>query len=89
MVFQMPCSISLGFSGTLTGGLILVVWQVVHSLIYAFTNVVIPGHQKSLISFLFSWMSHKFIMILLYDFAFEILIIWYVDQSFVEDESVL
>jgi len=49
MVSQMPCGISLGFSGTLTGGLILVVWQVAHPLIYAFTNVVIPGHQKSLV----------------------------------------
>jgi len=49
MVSQMPCDISLGFSGTLTGGLILVVWQVVHPLIYTFTNVIIPGHQKSLV----------------------------------------
>ena len=43
MVSQMPCSISLGFSGTLTGGLILVVWQVAHPLIYTFMNVMIPG----------------------------------------------
>jgi len=49
MVSQMPCGISLGFSGTLTGGLILVVWQVAHSLIYTFTNIVIPSHQKSLV----------------------------------------
>jgi len=48
MVSQMPCGISLGFSGTLTSGLILVVWQVAHPLIYAFTNVMIPSHQKSL-----------------------------------------
>ena len=49
MVSQMPCGISLGFSDTLTDGLILVVWQVAHPLIYTFTNVVIPGHQKSLV----------------------------------------
>ena len=48
MVSQMPYSISLGFSGTLTSGLILVVWQVAYPLIYAFTNVVIPSYQKSL-----------------------------------------
>ena len=35
--------ISLGFSGTLTGGLILVVWHVAHPLIYDLMNSVIPG----------------------------------------------
>jgi hypothetical protein len=49
MVSQMPCGTSFGFRGTLTGGLILVVWHVAHPLMYAFTNVVIPGHQKSLV----------------------------------------
>jgi len=49
IVSQIPCGISLGFSGTLTGGLILVVWQVAHPLMYAFINVMIPGHQKSLV----------------------------------------
>jgi len=49
MVSQMPCGILFGFRGTLTGGLILVVWHVAHPLMYAFINVVIPGHQKSLV----------------------------------------
>jgi len=49
MVSQMPYGTSFGFRGTLTGGLILVVWHIVHPLMYAFTNVVIPGHQKSLV----------------------------------------
>ena len=43
MVSQGPLGISVGFSGTLTGGLILVVWHIVHPLIYALTNSVIPG----------------------------------------------
>ena len=47
MVSQMPSGTSFGLSGTLTGGLIFVVWHVAHPLIYAFTNVVIPSHQKS------------------------------------------
>ena len=38
-----PSGISVGFSGTLTGGHIFVVWHVVHSLMYALTNSVIPG----------------------------------------------
>jgi hypothetical protein len=49
MVSQIPCSILFDFNGTLTGGLILVVWHVAHPLIYAFINVVILGHQKSLV----------------------------------------
>ena len=32
MVFQMPIGISVGFVGTLTGGRILFIWQVVHSV---------------------------------------------------------
>ena len=32
MVSHIPCSISLGLSGTLTGGLIFVVWQTAHPL---------------------------------------------------------
>jgi hypothetical protein len=38
-----PSGISVGFSGTLTGGHIFVVWQVAHPLIYALMNSVIPG----------------------------------------------
>ena len=38
-----PSEISLGFSGTLTGGQIFVVWHVAHPLMYALTNSVIPG----------------------------------------------
>jgi hypothetical protein len=44
MVSQIPYSTSFGFNDTLIGGLILVVWHVAHPLIYAFMNVVIPGH---------------------------------------------
>jgi len=47
MVSHIPCGISLGLSGTLTGGLIFVVWQTAHPLMYALTNSVIPGHQYS------------------------------------------
>ena len=43
MVSHGPSGISLGFNGTLTGGLILVVWHVAHPLIYDLTNSVIPG----------------------------------------------
>ena len=43
MVSHGPLGILLGFSGTLTGGLILVVWHVAHPLIYDLTNSVIPG----------------------------------------------
>ena len=49
MVSQMPYGTSLGFSGTLTSGLIFIVWHIAHPLMYAFTNIVIPGHQKSLV----------------------------------------
>jgi hypothetical protein len=49
MVSQMPCGTSFGLSGTLTGGLIFVVWHIAHPLMYTFTNVIIPGHQKSLV----------------------------------------
>ena len=38
-----PSGISVGFSGTLTGGRIFVVWHVAHPLMYALTNSVIPG----------------------------------------------
>jgi hypothetical protein len=38
-----PSGISVGFSGTLTGGHIFVVWHVAHLLMYALTNSVIPG----------------------------------------------
>jgi hypothetical protein len=38
-----PLGISVGFSGTLTGGHIFVVWHVAHPLMYALTNSVIPG----------------------------------------------
>ena len=47
IVSQIPCGISLGLSGTCTGGRILVVWQIAHPLMYALTNSVIPGHQYS------------------------------------------
>ena len=43
MVSQDPSGISFSFSGTLTGGLILVVWHTMHPLIYDLTNSVIPG----------------------------------------------
>jgi len=36
MVFQTPLETLFGLSGTLTGGRILVVWQVAHSLMYSF-----------------------------------------------------
>jgi hypothetical protein len=38
-----PSGISVGFSGTLTGGCIFVVWHVAHPLMYALMNSVIPG----------------------------------------------
>jgi hypothetical protein len=38
-----PSGILVGFSGTLTGGHIFVVWHVAHPLMYALTNSVIPG----------------------------------------------
>jgi hypothetical protein len=38
-----PSEISVGFSGTLTGGYIFVVWHVAHPLMYALTNSVISG----------------------------------------------
>ena len=38
-----PSGISVGFSGTLTGGHIFVVWHVAYPLMYALTNSVIPG----------------------------------------------
>jgi len=44
MVSHIPCGILLGLSGTLTGGLIFVVWQMVHPLMYALMNSVILGH---------------------------------------------
>jgi len=44
IVSHIPCGISLGLSGTLTGGLIFVVWQTAHPLMYALMNSVIPGH---------------------------------------------
>jgi len=47
MVSHIPCGILLGLSGTLTGGLIFVVWQMAHPLMYALMNSVIPGHQYS------------------------------------------
>jgi len=47
MVSHIPCGISLGLSGTLTGGLIFVVWQMAHPLMYALMNSVILGYQYS------------------------------------------
>jgi len=47
IVSHIPCGILLGLSGTLTGGLIFVVWQTAYPLMYALTNSVIPGHQYS------------------------------------------
>jgi hypothetical protein len=38
-----PSGISVGFSDTLTGGHIFVVWHIAHPLMYALTNSVIPG----------------------------------------------
>jgi hypothetical protein len=38
-----PSGISVGFSGTLTGGHIFVVWHVAHPLMYVLMNSVIPG----------------------------------------------
>ena len=38
-----PSEISVGFSSTLTGGRIFVVWHVAHPLMYILTNSVIPG----------------------------------------------
>src|SRR5207302_10419439 len=38
-----PLGISVGFSSTLTGGRIFVVWHVAHPLMYALTNSVIPS----------------------------------------------
>jgi hypothetical protein len=38
-----PSGISVGFSDTLTGGYIFIVWYVVHPLMYALTNSVIPS----------------------------------------------
>ena len=43
IVSHRPSGISVGFSGTLTSGHIFVVWPVVHLLMYALTNSVIPG----------------------------------------------
>src|SRR6266581_6123074 len=49
MVSQTLLGTSFGLSGTLTGGRILVVWQVAHPLMYSLTNSVMPGHQYSLV----------------------------------------
>jgi hypothetical protein len=49
MASQMPYSILFGLSGTLTSGLIFIVWHIAHPLMYAFMNIIIPGHQKSLV----------------------------------------
>src|SRR6266705_589405 len=49
IVSQTPVGTSFGLSGTLTGGRILVVWQVVYPLIYSLTNSIMPGHQYSLV----------------------------------------
>jgi len=49
MVFQTLLGTSFGLRGTLTGGCILVVWQVAHPLMYSLMNSVIPGHQYSLV----------------------------------------
>jgi len=46
MVSHIPCGISLGLSGTLTGSLIFVVWQIAHPLMYALTNSVILGYVE-------------------------------------------
>jgi hypothetical protein len=35
--------ISVGFSDTVTGGHIFVVWHVAYPLMYALTNSIIPG----------------------------------------------
>jgi hypothetical protein len=35
--------ILVGFSGTLTGGRIFIVWYAAHPLMYALTNSIIPG----------------------------------------------
>ena len=43
IISHRPSGISVSFSGTLTGGHIFVVWHVVHPLMYALTNSVIPG----------------------------------------------
>jgi len=49
MVSQTPLGTSFGLRGTLTGGRILVVWQVAHPLMYSLTNSVMPGYQYSLV----------------------------------------
>src|SRR6266705_253390 len=49
IVSQVPLGTSFGLSGTLTGGRILVVWQVAHPLMYSLMNSVMPGHQYSLV----------------------------------------
>jgi len=49
IVSQTLLETSFGLRGTLTGGCILVVWQVAHSLMYSLTNSVMPGHQYSLV----------------------------------------
>jgi len=49
MASQAPSGTSFGLSGTLTGGHILVVWQVAYPLMYSLTNSVMPGHQYSLV----------------------------------------
>jgi hypothetical protein len=41
IVSHEPSEISVGFSGTLTGGHIFVVWHIAHPLMYALTNSVI------------------------------------------------
>jgi hypothetical protein len=38
-----PSGILVGFSGTLTGGHIFVVWHIAYPLMYALMNSVIPG----------------------------------------------
>jgi len=49
MVSQTPLETLFGLNGTLTGGHILVVWQVAHPLMYSLMNSVMPGHQYSLV----------------------------------------
>ena len=57
IVSHIPLGILLGWIGTLVGGHIFVVWQMVHPCMYALMNSVMPGHQYSLESnsIVFHW----------------------------------
>jgi hypothetical protein len=43
VVREQEVSISVSFSGTLTGSCIFVVWHVAHPLMYALINSIIPS----------------------------------------------